>query len=95
MMRAFLIVILLLLTGCGVPPVVTVASLVADAASYAATGKSTSDHAISAIAREDCALIRVMNNLPICEPNGEPSMKVSSDQQLNPDEIDLVLDQLQ
>ena len=44
------------LTGCVLPPVATVASLLLDGASYASTGKSVSDHALSQIADADCAL---------------------------------------
>ncbi len=43
----------------------------ADGVSYVATGKSTTDHAISAVAREDCALLRVVRNEAICDPDGE------------------------
>ncbi len=59
------------LTGCAVPPAVTIASFVADGVSYAATGKSTTDHAISAIARQDCALLRAVQEEAICDPDGE------------------------
>ncbi|NKB47890.1 MAG: hypothetical protein GKS02_00850 [Alphaproteobacteria bacterium] len=60
-----------LLTGCAVPPAVTVVSLVADGVSYAATGKSTTDHAISAVAGQDCALLRAAQSKNICDPDGE------------------------
>jgi hypothetical protein len=65
------LVLVLFLTGCALPPPVTVASFVADAVSYVATGKSPTDHAISAVAREDCALLRVVRGEAICDPNGE------------------------
>ncbi len=60
-----------LLAGCALPPAVTLASLAADGVSYAATGKSTTDHAISAIAQEDCALLRAVKEEAICRPDGE------------------------
>lgn len=66
-----LVVPMLFLAGCALPPVVTVASLVLDGASYVATGKSTTDHAISALADEDCALLRVIDGKEICDPDGE------------------------
>ncbi len=40
------------------PPAVTIVSLVADVASYAATGKSVTDHGISLVLQKDCALLR-------------------------------------
>lgn len=59
------------LAGCAIPPAVTVASLVADGVSLVTTGKSTADHAISAVANEDCALFRAVNDQAICDPDGE------------------------
>lgn len=44
------------LAGCVLPPVATFASLLLDGASYASTGKSVSDHALSQFAAADCAL---------------------------------------
>ena len=61
-----LVPILVSVSGCALPPALTIASLVTNAASYAATGKSISDHGISALAGEDCALWRVAANREIC-----------------------------
>lgn len=55
-----------LLGGCVLPPAVTVASLAADGVSYAATGKSVTDHGISAATGQDCALLRELQGGPIC-----------------------------
>lgn len=60
----------LLLSGCALPPAATVASLFVDGLSLVTTGKSTADHAISAVAREDCALFRVVDGREICDPEG-------------------------
>ena len=48
-----------------------VASLLVDGVSYVTTGKSSTDHAISAIADEDCALLRAVDDKPICDPDGD------------------------
>jgi len=61
----------LFLSGCALPPAVSVASFVADGVSYVLTGKNTTDHAISAVVGQDCALIRVVRDKPICDPDGE------------------------
>lgn len=54
------------LSGC-FPPAVTVASLAADGASYAATGKTVGDYGISVATARDCAVIgRVIGDKPIC-----------------------------
>jgi cell division septation protein DedD len=63
----------LALEGCALPPIVAIASYSADIVSYAATGKTVTDHAYSAVARSDCSFIRVLREKPICvdEPNGK------------------------
>ncbi len=48
----------IMLSGCALPPAVTVASLVADVVSYASTGKTITDHGISLVLQKDCALLR-------------------------------------
>ncbi len=53
------------------PPALTVASLAVDGASYAATGKSVTDHALSAATGHDCALLRpVLHDKPVCDTAG-------------------------
>ena len=61
----------LFLAGCALPPAITVASLALSGASYATTGKSTTDHAISAVVGEDCALHRVVDEEGMCDPDGD------------------------
>ncbi len=46
------------LSGCGIPPVISVASLALDFASYGATGKTVADHGLSAVLQKDCSLLR-------------------------------------
>lgn len=65
---AFLALAALLPAGCALPPAVTLASLAADGVSYAATGKSVSDHGISAATGNDCALMRpVFTGKAMCQ----------------------------
>ena len=74
-----------LLAGCALPPALTLASLAADGVSYVATGKSTTDHAISAIAEEDCALVRAVKEEAICVPNGTAvAVMAGPDQEIVP-----------
>ena len=54
------------LSGCLLPPVVTIASLALDVGSYAVSGKTMTDHGISLVAEEDCALMRVFEG-HLCE----------------------------
>jgi SPOR domain len=62
------LLLLLLAAGCAVPPAVTIASFAADGVSYIATGKSVTDHGISAATGHDCALLRpVLSDKPVCD----------------------------
>lgn len=60
--------VLVLAGGCALPVPLQIASWAASGFSYAATGKSLSDHAVSAVAHEDCALHRIALGKDICVP---------------------------
>ena len=54
--------------GCALPVGVVIASYAADGVSYVATGKSVTDHGLSAAAGHDCALLRpILHRKPICD----------------------------
>ncbi|HEX5500745.1 MAG TPA: hypothetical protein VFX03_16025 [Thermomicrobiales bacterium] len=53
------------LWGCAAPAV-TVASIAADGVSYAATGKSMSDHALSALSGKDCSTLELLDTGVLC-----------------------------
>jgi len=57
------------LSGCAVPPAITIASLVADVATYASTGKTVTDHGISLVLGRDCALLRGLEGKICLEPD--------------------------
>ena len=64
------------LSGCGIPPMITVASLILDAASYGATGKTVTDHALSAVLQKDCALLRgLKGSVCVAEGSAEAAAK--------------------
>jgi len=63
----FLVLLPLAAAGCVLPPAVTVVSLAADGVSYLATGKTVTDHGLSAATARDCALLRpVLERRPVC-----------------------------
>ncbi len=64
-----------MLSGCGLPPVFTVASLAFDFASYGATGKTVTDHGISMVLRQDCALLRGLEGEFCVEEGSELASK--------------------
>ena len=59
----------LALAACGGPVELTVAKLAGDLISYVTTGKSTTDHAVSAVAERDCALHRPLFEEDVCQDN--------------------------
>lgn len=61
----------LLAGGCALPVPLQLATFAASGFSYATTGKGISDHAVSAVAEQDCAMHRIAFGEEMC--NGEPS----------------------
>ncbi len=57
------------LSGCGIPPIISIASLALDFASYGSTGKTITDHGLSAVLQKDCALLRGLKG-PVCVAEG-------------------------
>lgn len=66
----------LLLAGCGGPIELTVAKLAGDLISYVTTGKSTTDHVVSALADEDCALHRPLIHQDVCHANASKAATI-------------------
>ena len=61
------------LSGCIVtlPPAIQAASFALDGISFATTGKTVSDHALSAVTEKDCAITRALNGAEICSDNAQ------------------------
>ncbi len=81
LMRWFLFAVAAVtLSGCGIPPIISVASLVLDFASYGATGKTIADHGLSAVLQKDCALLRgLKGQVCIAEGSAEATTKPPRD----------------
>jgi len=56
--------------GCALPLQWTLLSTAADGVSYASSGKTTGDHALSAALERDCSLMRVFDDEAICREGG-------------------------
>ena len=54
------------LSACAIPPAVTFLSFVADGVTLAGSDKTVSDHALSFVAGQDCALWRIFDDAEIC-----------------------------
>ncbi len=76
-------VLALPLAGCVLPPALSIASLALDAGSFAATGKSATDHVLSGIVGEDCRMLGVLEG-EICREELEFETLVASLEPLRP-----------
>ena len=67
------------LSGClALPPALQLASLAIDGISYMQTGKSVSDHALSAITNKDCAMLRALDDVnSVCTEHDAIDMDIS------------------
>ena len=69
-MRHILIVVpALLLAGCGIPTGVNVAMYAFEGAVVASSGRTTTDHMISAVMEKDCVVFRIVQDTLICQDN--------------------------
>ena len=64
--RLGVVLLPLFVAGCGLPPAVTIASLVIDAISLAVSEKTVADHALSQITQKDCAMWRGFTGDELC-----------------------------
>lgn len=96
--RYFLLLMPFLLSGCGLPLAVTLGSYAADGVSYVATGKSVTDHGLTAVTGRDCALLRpIFKGQPICadqpmarEGSAPAPVQVGQNATVNPESTPLV-----
>lgn len=63
--KVALLILPLAVSACA-PTAITLMSLAAGGFSYAATGKSVSDNALSSVTQSDCAIHRVLRGQPVC-----------------------------
>lgn len=82
---AFVLVITNSVTGCivALPPAVQLASFALDGISFATTGKTMSDHALSAMAEQDCAMSRALNGQAICTKDAQMAELEALEQRLD------------
>ncbi len=65
------------LSGCALPPAVVVGSYAADGVSYWATGKTVTDHGLSAVTGHDCGVVRaIFAGKPLCVTDNERGKQV-------------------
>jgi hypothetical protein len=93
------IILSIFVGGCALPVSVTVASWALDGVSYMATNKSLTDHGISFVSGQDCAMHRVVTEMDVyalCQDYEDPQSKVIAiadaseiiEQQLSKNDVD-------
>lgn len=68
--KCALIGLLLTLGACAVPTGMAALSYTMNGISYASSGKGLADHALSAATEKDCAMLRAVQGVDICESSG-------------------------
>ena len=63
---------LIFFVGCSLPAGVSAVSWAMDGASYITTKKSLTDHGLSFLAGQDCALYRFITGNDVCQSYGDP-----------------------
>ncbi len=63
---AFVSMLAVWLSGCGLPPAVAIMSSAADGIALIAAGKTLPDIALSAMTDKDCVVLRIVTNKEIC-----------------------------
>jgi hypothetical protein len=73
MRRIAILFVPFLLAGCAaaLPPQLALVSQAADGVAYVFTGKSSTDHLVSAAFRRDCAVVRMVQGEAICKTRRE------------------------
>lgn len=80
--RLAIVCLPLFVAGCGLPPAIVAFSYAMDGLSYASSGKSVTDHALSAAADQNCAMFRMIQGKDIChaeDVDGENTAVAMSD----------------
>ena len=72
MLRLLPFISLLFVVGCSLPAGVSAVSWAIDGASYITTKKSLTDHGLSFLAGQDCALYRFITGNDVCQSYGDP-----------------------
>ena len=68
----------ILLSGCAAAPLVATGLSIGSVAVAESTGKSVTDHAVSAVNNQDCRVGRVLKKEDVCQPNNTVTLKVTT-----------------
>jgi hypothetical protein len=66
----------ILLSGCAATPIIFTGMGVGSVAISETTGRTATDHAVSAVAQQDCRVGRAFRDEPVCQPKGTVQVQV-------------------
>jgi len=66
----------MLLSGCAAAPVIVTGLGITSVAVTETTGRTATDHAVSAVAQQDCRVGRAFQDQPVCQP--EATLRVQT-----------------
>ena len=73
-----IILITALLSGCAAAPVIVTGMGIGSMAINETTGRTVSDHAVSAVRDQDCRLGRAFRQEDVCQPDGTIKLQVTT-----------------
>ncbi len=68
----------ILLSGCAAAPLVVTGIGIGSVAINETTGRTVSDHAVSAVRDQDCRLGRAFRQEDVCQPDGTIKLQVTT-----------------
>jgi len=74
--KLIFLVVPILLSGCAAAPVIVTGMSVGSVAISETTGRTATDHAVSAVAQQDCRVGRAFRDEPVCQPKGTVQVQV-------------------
>ena len=73
-----ILLITVLLSGCAAAPVIVTGMGIGSMAINETTGRTVSDHAVSAVRDQDCRLGRAFRREDVCQPDGTIKLQVTT-----------------
>jgi hypothetical protein len=77
-MLPLILIIAALLSGCAATPLLVTGIGIGSVAVTETTGRTATDHAVSAVNNQDCRVGRVLKKEDICQPDGTIKLKITT-----------------
>lgn len=67
-----------LLSGCAAAPIIVTGIGIGSVAVSETTGRTVTDHAVSAVNNQDCRVGRALKKEDVCQPDGTIKLKITT-----------------